>query len=65
MFDALGRFVRTSFGAALVGGLVVAVVGLIAIGAGWVKSSDGAMRARRSPRPRSPSRPRGRQAARG
>ena len=40
-FDALRRFARTSFGAALVGGLVVAVVGLIAIGAGWVKSSDG------------------------
>ena len=41
MSDALGRFVRTSFGAALMGGLVVAIVGLIAIGAGWVKSSDG------------------------
>jgi S1-C subfamily serine protease len=40
VFDALGRFVRSSFGAALVGGLVVAVVGLIAIGAGWVKSSS-------------------------
>ena len=39
-FDALRRFVRTSFGAALTGGLVVAVVGLIAIGAGWVKSSN-------------------------
>ncbi|MEK6327158.1 MAG: trypsin-like peptidase domain-containing protein [Actinomycetota bacterium] len=38
---ALGRFARTSFGAALVGGLVVAVVGLIAIAAGWVKSSGG------------------------
>ena len=37
--DALGRFVRTSFGAAVAGGLVVAVVGLIAIAAGWVKSS--------------------------
>jgi S1-C subfamily serine protease len=36
--DALGRFVRTSFGAAVAGGLVVAVVGLIAIAAGWVKS---------------------------
>jgi S1-C subfamily serine protease len=39
VIDALGRFVRTSFGAALAGGLVVAVVGLIAIAAGWVKSS--------------------------
>jgi S1-C subfamily serine protease len=39
--SALGRFVRTSFGAALMGGLVVAVAGLIAIDAGWVKSSDG------------------------
>ena len=39
--DALGRFVRTSFGAAVAGGLVVAIVGLIAIAAGWVKSSGG------------------------
>jgi S1-C subfamily serine protease len=37
--NALGRFVRTSFGAAVAGGLVVAIVGLIAITAGWVKSS--------------------------
>jgi S1-C subfamily serine protease len=41
VIDALGRFVRTSFGAALAGGLVVGIVGLIAIAAGWVKSSDG------------------------
>jgi S1-C subfamily serine protease len=34
------RFVRTSFGAAVVGGLVVAIVGLIAIAAGWIQSSD-------------------------
>src|SRR5882672_1747930 len=40
VIGALGRFVRTSFGAALAGGLVVAIVGLIAITAGWVKSSD-------------------------
>jgi S1-C subfamily serine protease len=40
VIGALGRFVRTSFGAALAGGLVVAIVGLIAISAGWVKSSD-------------------------
>src|SRR4051812_12270587 len=40
VIGALGRFVRTSFGAALAGGLVVAVVGLIAISAGWVKSSS-------------------------
>jgi S1-C subfamily serine protease len=38
---ALGRFVRTSFGAALAGGLVVGIIGLIAITAGWVKSSGG------------------------
>src|SRR6185295_3187948 len=37
---ALRRFVATSFGAAVAGGLVVAIVGLIAIGAGWVKSSN-------------------------
>src|SRR4051794_24330456 len=40
VIGALQRFVRTSFGAALAGGLVVAVVGLIAISAGWVKSSS-------------------------
>ena len=39
VIDALGRFVRTTFGAALAGGLVVGIVGLIAIAAGWVKSS--------------------------
>ncbi len=39
MTAALGRFARTSFGAGLVGGLVVGMVGLIAITAGWVKSS--------------------------
>jgi putative serine protease PepD len=37
---ALRRFVATSFGAAVAGGLVVAIVGLIAIAAGWVKSSN-------------------------
>ena len=37
---ALRRFTATSLGAALTGGLVVAVVGLIAISAGWVQSSD-------------------------
>jgi S1-C subfamily serine protease len=40
VIDALGRFVRTSFGAALMGGLVVGIVGLIAIAAGWVKSES-------------------------
>jgi S1-C subfamily serine protease len=40
VIGALGRFVRTSFGAALAGGLVVAIVGLIAISAGWVKSDN-------------------------
>ena len=39
---ALRRFVATSFGAAVAGGLVVAIVGLIAIAAGWVKSSNDA-----------------------
>jgi len=39
VIHSLGRFVRTSFGAAVAGGLVVAIVGLIAIAAGWVKSS--------------------------
>jgi S1-C subfamily serine protease len=38
VIHALGRFVRTSFGAAVAGGLVVGIVGLIAIAAGWVKS---------------------------
>ena len=38
VINALGRFVRTSFGAAVAGGLVVGIVGLIAITAGWVKS---------------------------
>ena len=31
----------SSFGSALVGGLVVAVVGLVAVGAGWVGDEDG------------------------
>jgi S1-C subfamily serine protease len=39
--DALRRFAGTSFGAALTGGLVVGIVGLIAIGAGWVESDNG------------------------
>jgi S1-C subfamily serine protease len=38
---ALGRFAQTSFGAALAGGLVVGIIALIAIAAGWVKSSGG------------------------
>jgi S1-C subfamily serine protease len=41
VITALRRFAGTSLGAALTGGLVVAIVGLIAIAAGWVKSSDG------------------------
>jgi S1-C subfamily serine protease len=39
VIHALRRFVQTSFGAAVAGGLVVGIVGLIAITAGWVKSS--------------------------
>jgi S1-C subfamily serine protease len=34
------RFFASSFGSALLGGLVVAVLGLIAISAGWVHSDD-------------------------
>jgi S1-C subfamily serine protease len=37
--DALRRFVKTSFGAAVAGGLVVGILGWIAIAAGWVESS--------------------------
>src|SRR3954451_3946718 len=40
VIGALRRFVRTSFGAALTGGLVVGIVGLIAITAGWGKSDS-------------------------
>ena len=66
VIGALGRFFRTSFGAALAGGLVVAIVGLIAISAGWVKSDDSdSTRLRRSPRRRSRSRPHGRPARKG
>jgi S1-C subfamily serine protease len=35
------RFLKSPFFSAILGGLVVAVVGLIAISAGWVESSDG------------------------
>src|SRR6266571_2476790 len=34
------RLASTSLGAAVIGGLIVAIVGLIAIGAGWVHSSS-------------------------
>jgi S1-C subfamily serine protease len=34
------RFLSTAFGSALTGGLVVAVAGLIAIGAGWIEGND-------------------------
>jgi S1-C subfamily serine protease len=34
-------FLRSSFGAALLGGAIVAVFGLIAISAGWIKSDGG------------------------
>jgi S1-C subfamily serine protease len=39
-FSAVGRFTRTSLGAALAGGLVVAVAGWIAIAAGWIQSDS-------------------------
>jgi S1-C subfamily serine protease len=35
------RFLKSPFFSAMLGGLVVAVVGLIAISAGWVEASDG------------------------
>ena len=34
------RIINSSFGSALLGGLVVAVVGLVAISAGWIDSGD-------------------------
>src|SRR4051794_8574646 len=34
------NFSRTSFGSALLGGLVVAIAGLVAIAAGWIDSGD-------------------------
>jgi S1-C subfamily serine protease len=34
------RLASTSIGAAVIGGLIVAIIGLIAIGAGWVQSSS-------------------------
>ncbi len=34
------RIINSSFGSALLGGLVVAVVGLVAISAGWINSDD-------------------------
>src|SRR2546423_1588437 len=57
---ALGRFVQTSFGAALAGGLVVGILGLIAIAAGWVQSSssnDGATTLAATPLPQPAPRP--------
>ena len=38
--DRARRFAGTSFGSALLGGIVVAVVGLIAISAGWIKAES-------------------------
>jgi S1-C subfamily serine protease len=38
--ERLKRVARTPFGSALLGGIVVAVVGLIAISAGWVKAES-------------------------
>ena len=35
------RFFRTSFGSALLGGAVVAIVGLVALATGVVKAKDG------------------------
>src|SRR5256714_12436449 len=57
---ALGRFVQTSFGAALAGGLVVGILGLIAIAAGWIQSSssnDGATTLAATPLPQPAPRP--------
>jgi S1-C subfamily serine protease len=38
--NAVRRAARTPFGSAVIGGLIVAILGCIAIAAGWVKSSD-------------------------
>jgi len=38
---AMRRFFKTSFGAALLGGAVVALFGWVAISAGWIKSDSG------------------------
>jgi S1-C subfamily serine protease len=40
IIDRSKRFIRAPFGSALLGGLVVGVLGLIAIGAGWIDSGD-------------------------
>jgi S1-C subfamily serine protease len=39
--NSLRRFVGTTFGAALAGGLIVGILGWIAIAAGWVEASNG------------------------
>ena len=38
---SLRKFFASSFGSALTGGLVVAIAGWIAIGAGWIEADDG------------------------
>jgi S1-C subfamily serine protease len=40
IIDSSKRFIRAPFGSAVIGGLVVGVLGLIAIGAGWIDSGD-------------------------
>jgi len=40
LLDSTRRFFRAPFGAALAGGLVVGILGWIAIAAGWIKSGD-------------------------
>ncbi len=37
----MGRFFRTSFGSALLGGVVVGALFTLAIGAGWIEAEDG------------------------
>ena len=38
--NSIKRALRTPFASALLGGFVVAVLGLVAIGAGWVDADD-------------------------
>src|SRR5918996_3066819 len=40
VIDSSKRFFRRPFGSALVGGLVVGILGWVAIAAGWIESGD-------------------------
>jgi S1-C subfamily serine protease len=41
MIGSMGRFFRTSFGSALLGGVVVGALFTLAIAAGWIEADDG------------------------